>query len=72
VGALAVMGRAGVCFSQPGDGCACLRCGGDSMPRSYALSPLLLVAGRPASSFEATRVMGGSCGGKGEMGELDT
>jgi hypothetical protein len=42
------------------------------MPRSYALSPLLLVAGRPASSFEATRVMGGSCGGKGEMGELDT
>lgn len=33
-------------------------------------------AGRPAedalSSFEATRAMGGSCGGKGEMGELDT
>ena len=23
------------------------------------------------SNFEATRIMGGSCGGKGEMGELD-
>lgn len=50
---------------------------------SFSVCPCMPVAGRgeagagvvPGSGFsslEATRVMGGNCGGKGDMGELET
>lgn len=71
-GVLAVMGRAEERLTSGLDGaCLCVLWGGG---RIWALSALVLVAGRPAlaggllsdcglSSLEATRVMGGSCGG---------
>lgn len=78
IGVVADMGRAeGGSLSELGDSWSCILCDGDSLLRSGAvwlLSPSVLVAGRPAvgagllpdcglSSLEATRVMGGSCGG---------
>lgn len=72
-------------FSKLGDDCSCIFCGGDSSGGSVATWVWLsweFCAGRPAvcaeewadcdlSSLEATRVMGGSWGGKGEIGELE-
>lgn len=72
-------------FSWAGDMGSCARWGGESILRCWGLVPLLPpVLGEcwPAaygerlgeadvSSFEATRVIGGSWGGKGDMGEAE-